>query len=40
MLTFAAMNLGEPLRVYDKQVTEDRTAPDYVDSFASFRASR
>jgi predicted dehydrogenase len=39
MLTFDDMNLAEPLRVYDKQVTEDRTAVDYVDSFASFRAS-
>jgi len=39
MLTFDDMNLAEPLRLYDKQVTEDRTAPGYVDSFASFRAS-
>jgi predicted dehydrogenase len=38
MLTFDDMNLGEPVRVYDKQVTDDRTA-GYVDSFASFRAS-
>ena len=38
MLTFDDMNLGEPLRLYDKQVTDDRT-PGYVDSFASFRAS-
>ena len=38
MLTFDDMNLGEPVRVYDKQVTDDRT-PGYVDSFASFRAS-
>jgi predicted dehydrogenase len=39
MLTFDDMNLDEPLRVYDKQVTDDRTAPDYVDTFATFRAS-
>src|SRR5207244_620851 len=39
MLTFDDMNLGEPLRVYDKHVTDDRTAVGYVDSFASFRAS-
>ena len=39
MLTFDDMNLAEPLRLYDKQVTEDRTEPGYVDSFASFRAS-
>jgi len=38
MLTFDDMNLGEPVRVYDKHVTDDRT-PGYVDSFASFRAS-
>jgi len=38
MLTFDDMNLGEPVRVYDKQVTDDRIA-GYVDSFASFRAS-
>jgi predicted dehydrogenase len=39
MLTFDDMNLAEPLRLYDKQVTDDRTVPAYVDSFASFRAS-
>jgi len=39
MLTFDDMNLSEPLRLYDKQVTDDRTAATYVDSFASFRAS-
>jgi predicted dehydrogenase len=38
MLTFDDMNLAEPLRLYDKHVTDDRT-PSYVDSFASFRAS-
>jgi predicted dehydrogenase len=39
MLTFDDMNLSEPLRIYDKHVTADRTAATYVDSFASFRAS-
>jgi len=39
MLTFDDMNLGEPIRIYDKQVTEDRITPSYVDSFASFRES-
>jgi predicted dehydrogenase len=37
MLTFDDTNLTEPVRLYDKQVTDDRRT--YVDSFASFRAS-
>jgi len=36
MLTFDDMNLSEPLRLYDKQVTEQRT-PGFIDTFASFR---
>jgi predicted dehydrogenase len=39
MLTFDDMDLAEPVRLYDKQVTEQRSVPAYVDSFASFRAS-
>ena len=39
MLAFDDMNLNEPLRMYDKQVSDVRTWPTYVDSFASFRAS-
>jgi predicted dehydrogenase len=39
MLTFDDKNLNEPLRIYDKQPTDQRTRPAYVDSFASFRAS-
>lgn len=39
MLTFDDMNLSEPLRIYDKQVTEARIKPTFVDTFASFRAS-
>jgi predicted dehydrogenase len=38
MLTFDDMNLAEPLRVYDKQVTEQLT-PGFIDTFASFRTS-
>lgn len=38
MLTFDDMNLSEPLRLYDKQVTEQRT-PGFIDTFASFRTS-
>ncbi|MFY9821574.1 MAG: Gfo/Idh/MocA family oxidoreductase [Thermoanaerobaculia bacterium] len=38
MLTFDDMNLSEPLRIYDKQVTETRT-PGFIDTFASFRTS-
>ncbi|HEY2740208.1 MAG TPA: Gfo/Idh/MocA family oxidoreductase [Thermoanaerobaculia bacterium] len=38
MLTFDDMNLSEPLRLYDKQVTERRT-PGFIDTFASFRTS-
>ncbi|MBI3183466.1 MAG: Gfo/Idh/MocA family oxidoreductase [Myxococcales bacterium] len=39
MLTFDDMNLSEPLRIYDKQVTGDRTKPGFIDTFATFRAS-
>ena len=38
MLTFDDMNLSEPLRFYDKRVTDDRS-PGFVDTFASFRTS-
>jgi predicted dehydrogenase len=38
MLTFDDMNLSEPLRLYDKQVTDTRT-PGFIDTFASFRTS-
>lgn len=38
MLTFDDMNLSEPLRLYDKQVTEAKT-PSFIDTFASFRTS-
>jgi predicted dehydrogenase len=39
MLTFDDMTLNEPLHIYDKQVSDVRIPPTYVDSFASFRAS-
>ena len=39
MLTVDDMNLSEPIRIYDKQVTEAQSNPSYVDTFASFRAS-
>jgi predicted dehydrogenase len=39
MLTFDDMNLSEPIRLYDKGVSDDRTVSAFVDSFASFRAS-
>jgi len=39
MLTFDDMNVNEPLRIYDKQVSDVRARSTYVDSFASFRAS-
>ncbi len=37
MLTFDDMDLSEPLRVYDKGVSPQRTTPEWVDSFGSFR---
>jgi predicted dehydrogenase len=39
MLTFDDMNLSEPLRLYDKTVTEQRSAAGFIDTFASFRTS-
>lgn len=39
MLTFDDMNLNEPIRVYDKQVTDVRVKQSFVDNFAEFRAS-
>jgi predicted dehydrogenase len=39
MLTFDDMNVNEPLRIYDRAITDVRASPAYVDSFDSFRAS-
>ncbi|HKH43098.1 MAG TPA: Gfo/Idh/MocA family oxidoreductase [Thermoanaerobaculia bacterium] len=38
MLTFDDMNLQEPVRLYDKVVTDQRSS-GFVDTFASFRTS-
>jgi predicted dehydrogenase len=39
MLTVDDMNLTEPVRIYDKGVSDERIVPEFVDTFASFRAS-
>jgi predicted dehydrogenase len=39
MLSFDDMNMLEPVRLYDKQVTDQETRAQFVDTFASFRAS-
>jgi predicted dehydrogenase len=39
MLTFDDINMMEPLRIYDKQVSNERTNTEFVDSFGSFRMS-
>ena len=39
MLTVDDMNLTEPIRLYDKRVTDERVSPGFIDTFASFRAS-
>jgi predicted dehydrogenase len=39
MLVLDDMDLQEPLRIYDKGITGDKTVSSYTDTFASFRAS-
>jgi predicted dehydrogenase len=39
MLTFDDLAHTEPIRIYDKQVTDERSAPGFIDTFATFRAS-
>jgi predicted dehydrogenase len=39
MLTFDDMNGLEPIRIYDKQVLDDKIRPSFIDSIGSFRAS-
>lgn len=39
MLTFDDMNMNEPIRIYDKGVTDAVTKPAFIDSMSSFRAS-
>ena len=38
MLTLDDMNLNEPIRIYDKGVTDETFTPAFIDTFASFRA--
>ena len=39
MLTFDDTALEAPIRIYDKQVLDDRSHPGFVDSISSFRMS-
>ena len=39
MLTFDDVNVTEPIRIYDKFVSDETTHPAYVDTFAAFRSS-
>ena len=39
MLTFDDLNLSEPIRIYDKYVSDERTKREFISTFASFRAS-
>ena len=39
MLTFDDMNMLEPVRLYDKQVTDKTVKAEFIDSFALFRSS-
>lgn len=39
MLTFDDVNMTEPIRIYDKFVSDETTHPAYVDTFAAFRSS-
>ena len=39
MLTFDDTAPNAPIRIYDKQVLDDRSQPDFVDSISSFRMS-
>jgi predicted dehydrogenase len=37
MLTFDDVNLSEPLRIYDKQVTDERREAAFIGDFSAFR---
>jgi predicted dehydrogenase len=37
MLTFDDMEIDRPLQLFDKQVTEERSHPTFIDSFDTFR---
>jgi predicted dehydrogenase len=39
MLTLDDLSLTEPIKIFDKGVTDERVGGGFVDSFASFRAS-
>jgi len=39
MLTFDDINLTEPIRIYDKYVSDEASPAGFVDTFATFRAS-
>jgi predicted dehydrogenase len=39
MLTLDDLSFTEPIRIFDKRVTDERVTPSFVDSYASFRAS-
>ncbi|MEE2664613.1 MAG: Gfo/Idh/MocA family oxidoreductase [Myxococcota bacterium] len=39
MLTFDDIDLNEPIRIYDKYVSDEATPADFVDTFETFRAS-
>lgn len=39
MLTFDDINMSEPLRIYDKQVSDERTNREFIDTFGSYRMS-
>ena len=38
MVTYDDVNLNEPIRLYDKQVTPPRNGSAFVDTFAGFRS--
>jgi len=39
MLTFDDIDLNEPIRIYDKYVSDEATQADFIDTFDTFRAS-
>lgn len=39
MLTIDDLNVGEPIRIHDKWVSEDRLTPAWTDNYLSFRSS-
>jgi len=38
MLTYDDMSLEEPIRIFDKRVTEERAESQFIDTFAGFRS--